>query len=102
MKVLKFMGYSDDTFGEYGYSNIDHDNCASGKPITFEVKAGGKTIYVTGQYSRFGNGCWGIEVAPAEEDNLPDWQMELKFKGYTAVLNVYVPHDEIEINYIKR
>ena len=102
MRVLKFMGYSDDTFGEYGYSNIDYDNCSNRKPITFEVTAEGKTIYVTGQYSRFGNGCWGIEVAPAEEDNFPDWTMELKFEGYTAVLTVYVPHDDVEINHIKR
>ncbi len=26
MKTLKFMGYSDDTFGEYGITNEDIDN----------------------------------------------------------------------------
>ena len=30
---LRFEGYSDDTFGEYGVTNDDYDNSASGKPI---------------------------------------------------------------------
>ena len=29
MRILKFHGYSDDTFGEYGETGQDVDNCGS-------------------------------------------------------------------------
>lgn len=29
MRMLKFEGYSDDTFGEYGVTNQDVDNCGA-------------------------------------------------------------------------
>jgi len=32
MKTLKFKGYSDDIFGEYGVTNTDYDNCAIDYP----------------------------------------------------------------------
>lgn len=38
MHTLKFHGYSDDTFGEYGVTNQDCDNCASGMPIQCVVE----------------------------------------------------------------
>ena len=101
LKILRFMGYSDDTFGEYAYSNIDYDNCASGKPITFKITAGGKSMYVTGQYSKFGDGVWDIGVS-AKEDELPNWEMNLTFDAYTPVLTIYVPHDEISIEHIRK
>lgn len=101
MQRLKFYGYSDDTFGEYGVSNIDYDNCANGKPITFEIKANNQSIYVTGQYNMFNNGCWSIGIAAADEDNLPDWTMRLSFEGYSTVLEVDVP-DDFTIQYVER
>ena len=87
------MGHSDDTFGEYAYFNEDFDTCGSGEPVTYKVSSGNKAIYVTGQYSRFGNGCWSIDVASENEDNLPSWPMSIHFEGYTAVLEISVPDD---------
>ena len=101
MKTLKFYGCSDDTFGEYNETNTDYDNCGSNKPITFEIKAEGKSVFVTGQYSRFGNGCWGIDVAAADEDNLPDWNMRIGFEDYSTVLEIEVP-DDVQIEHIER
>lgn len=101
MKTLKFMGYSDDTFGEYGVTNEDHDDCGNGTSMTFEVKAEGKTMYVTGKYSPNGSGCWLVGAEPADEDNLPDWTMRMYFKGYTAVLEVDVP-DDVTVQYVKK
>ena len=48
MKTLKFMGYSDDTFGEYGVTNDDIDNCGSGDPIQCVIEAGDTALIVTG------------------------------------------------------
>ena len=36
-KKYIFEGYSDDTFGEYGISNIDHDDCGSGSIRYFTI-----------------------------------------------------------------
>lgn len=40
MKTLKFEGYSDDTFGEYGVTNQDVDNCATMEPIQCVIDCG--------------------------------------------------------------
>ncbi len=37
MPILRFEGYSDDTFGEVAHFKDDYDNCASGKPIEYLV-----------------------------------------------------------------
>lgn len=37
---LKFEGYSDDTFGEYGVTGEDVDDCGSMEPIQCIVNAG--------------------------------------------------------------
>ena len=105
MKTYRFHGYSDDTFGEYGITNIDKDNCASGKSITFQMTdtKTDQSIYVTGQYGRYGNDTWGVEVTPVNEYNMPAWTMRMLFEDYTAVLEVDVPDDaDIEIQYIDR
>ena len=101
MKTLKFYGYSDDTFGEHCVTNETHDDCAEGTAMTFQVTADGKSAYVTGQYSRHGSGCWNVSVEPADEDNLPDWQMRIYFEGYTTVLEMDVP-DDVLVQYIER
>ena len=101
MKTLIFRGYSDDTFGEFNVFNEAQDNCANMKSITFVVMAQGKTLYVTGQYGRYGNGTWGIDVAPADEDELPDWQIELSFKEYSTILTIIAP-DDVMMDWIKR
>ena len=99
MKILKFYGHSDDTFGEYGVTGLDFDNCANGKPIIFKVSADGKAVFVTGQYSRYGNNTWGIDIAFEDEDSKPDWTMRLSFKDYTTVLEMDVP-DGFALEYI--
>lgn len=40
MTTLKFYGNSDDTFGEYGVTGQDCDNCGSGKPVQCVVDCG--------------------------------------------------------------
>lgn len=97
MKTLRFEGHSDDTFGEYGVTHIDHDNCANGSPIVFEVSAEGKSILVTGKYDRWDIGTWDIGVSIVEEDNCPDWAMRIRFEGYTTVLEIDVP-DDVTVN----
>ena len=37
MPILRFEGYSDDTFGEIAHTKDDYDNCASGAPIEYLV-----------------------------------------------------------------
>lgn len=34
MRTLKFHGYGDDTFGEYGVTGQDCDNCANESPFS--------------------------------------------------------------------
>ena len=43
MKTLRFQGYSDDTFGEYGVTNQDVDNCGSCKPIQCLITVSGNS-----------------------------------------------------------
>jgi hypothetical protein len=94
MKTLKFMGYSDDTFGEYGVTNEEIDNCGSCKPIQCVINAGDTALIVTGQYSRFGTGTWDIGISLfVEEYNLPDWAIRTSFEDYTTVLEIDVPDD---------
>ncbi len=78
MKTLKFMGHSDDTFGEYGTTMDDVDNAGSGTPIQCVVEADGTALIVTGQYDRNGTGTW---------------DMRISFEGYTTVLEIDVPDD---------
>lgn len=62
MKTLKFMGHSDDTFGDYGTTMDDIDNCGSCEPIQCVIEADGTALIVTGQYNRNGTAP-GISVS---------------------------------------
>ena len=95
MRVLRFHGYSDDTFGEYGVMDLDWDNCASGKPITFKVTAGKESLYVTGQYNRLGNGCWDVSVTQVREGDNPTFPIRVFFEVYSTVVEIEVPDDFI-------
>lgn len=81
MNPLRFHGYSDDTFGEYGRTKDDFDNCASGKPIDWAVTdASGCGVLVSGQYGKH-NSCWSIAVTPwsdEEEPATPPWPMRIE------------------------
>lgn len=94
MKILKFYGYSDDTFGEYGVTNPSVDNCGSGKPIQCEIIADGYSLLVVGQYDRNNNGCWDVGICQHEEcEIIPSWHTRISSDEYTAVLEIDVPDD---------
>lgn len=91
MKILTFMGHSDDTF-EISETGDGYDNCASGEPIRCIVVAEGKSLVITGQYSRFDNGCWDISIGMEDEEaEFPDWDIKFGFKGYSTTLKLVVP-----------
>ena len=105
MMKLKFEGYSDDTFGEYGVTGEDVDNCGSMEPIQCVVNAGTHgRLMVIGQYSKVScnNGCWMIGISKVEEEDvLPDWNISL-LKGdmeYSPVLELEIP-DNINVTLI--
>ena len=78
MKEFVFNGHSDDTFGEYKQTNDDHDNCASGEPILYELKKpDGAGILVSGTYSVNGTGCWMIGASLIDEDKPVDWKITM-------------------------
>ena len=90
MNTMKFEGHSDDTFGEYGVTNIDFDNCASGNPIQFLLEApDGNRLVVTGIYTH--TGVWSIGICTEEDMALPDWPMRWGANGYTTTLEIDVP-----------
>lgn len=99
---LEFEGYSDDTFGEYGVTGEDVDNCGTMEPIQCVVDGGeyGR-LMVIGQYSKAScnNGCWMIGISKVEEEDvLPDWNISL-LQGdmeYSPVLELEIP-DNINV-----
>lgn len=86
MPILRFEGYSDDTFGEVDFFTDDHDNCASGEPIEYLVQHGDHAIVVTGQHCPGNSGSWMIGVAnydPNSEDkDFPRWPMRIEVQDY--------------------
>ena len=97
MKTLKFEGYSDDTFGEYGVTHNDCDNCASLEPIQCLVKSGDESLVVVGQYAKTAlDACWVIGVTmEAENKDIPEWDMRVKTakNKYSPILEIDVPDD---------
>lgn len=80
MKTLRFEGHSDDTFGEYGVTNDDYDNCASGTPIDWIVTAPSQPdvgLVVTGQHCPGLSGSWLVGISsydPKFHDlAMPSW-----------------------------
>lgn len=88
MPILRFEGYSDDTFGEVAHTKDDYDNCASGEPIEYLVSdwATGNAIVVTGQHCPGNSGSWMIGVAnhdpDAEDKDFPRWPMRIEAQDY--------------------
>lgn len=97
MKRLKFYGCSDDTFGEYGTTGEDVDNCGSCEPIQCVIDCGNEgRLMIIGQYSKpsINNGCWTVGISKVEEcDEFPDWKITT---GYCAEVE-YSPELIIEI-----
>lgn len=102
---LRFYGNSDDTFGEYGRTKDDYDNCASGKPIEWEVlDAFGNGVLVSGTYSDKDNGAWSISVTPwhgtptNDDLTMPEWPMRFEQATdddcpYSPVLVIEAPEN---------
>lgn len=83
MKTLVFYGNSDDTFGEYGVTNQDYNNSASGKPIQCAIDCGEHgRVLVVGQYNdaTMGSGCWIVGVTKVHDEDgiFPDWNFRYK------------------------
>ena len=110
MPKLVFQGHSDDTFGEYAYTNDDYDCCASGALIVYSVKApDGEGLNVVGQYSGKGwpndcPACWLIGVQQVDEGMaIPNWPMrfEMAESGYSPVLTIDAP-DGVKVTCVNR
>lgn len=88
MPILRFEGYSDDTFGEIAHTKDDYDNCASGEPIEYLVAhmASGMGVVVTGQHCPGKSGSWMIGVANWDPDfadtDFPRWPMRIEAQDY--------------------
>lgn len=96
--TLKFQGSGDDTFGEYGVTGEDIDNCNSLKPIQCLIEAGKEKLVVVGQYSASnpGGGCWGIGISMADEETpIPNWPMRFANGDcpYSPTLEIDVPEN---------
>ena len=84
MKTLKFEGYSDDTFACLGPKiDVDHDTCASGKPVAMLVASAeqGAGIIVVGQYAPGHAHGWLIGVSPYDPTG---WQRSRKVHPFTC------------------
>lgn len=107
MKIYKFEGYSDDTFGEYGITNIDYDDAAQGELIQFKLKnQEGHGLLITGSYfpmhdskgrEYFSGDGWTISATTLSEDNPVDWAVQLHpcFEGYRSQMTVTVPESDV-------
>lgn len=79
MPTLRFEGNSDNTFGEYGFTNDDYNKCPLYEPIEYLVNdtTRGLGVVVTGQYcpGKYSVG-WFIGVANYQPDKpFPSWPM---------------------------
>lgn len=105
MQELKFFGCSDDTFGEYGITGQDVDNCASMEPIQCVIDCGShRRLMVIGQYSRasLNNGCWMVGISKVEEEDVfPTWEMQMDGDGYTAVLTIWLPDTPFSLTWYR-
>jgi hypothetical protein len=107
MPTLKFEGYFDNLFGEYGHTNDEYDNCASGEPIKWIVRdpATGFAVIVTGQHCP-DECCWLIGISNGT-DNAPfmAWPMRLESRensyGDEARLVIEAP-DSVEVRCLTR
>ena len=108
MHRLNFYGCSDDTFGEYGVTGYDIDNCGSCEPIQCVIDCGNRgRLMVIGQYSRASanNGCWMVGVSKVdEEDEWPDWLISVEYCGeveYSPKLVICIPAGSFDLTWYK-
>lgn len=99
MKTLKFEGGSDDTFGEYGITHEEVDNCSRNTPIQCLISSKEGSLIVIGHYHLHPtDGCWTIGVSLSKEGELmPNWptRFTIDKEGYkySPILEIDVPDD---------
>lgn len=105
MRTLKFHGYGDDTFGEYGVTWQGCDNCANEEPIQCIVDCGefGRVL-VVGQYSRvsMNSGCWLVGLTKVSEyEDLPDWNFRYAQSdcAYSLALLMDLPEGDFNLEW---
>ena len=108
MHRLNFYGYSDDTFGEYGVTGDDVDNCGSCEPIQCVVDCGEMgRLMVVGQYSEASNhngGRMGGVSKVNEYDEWPDWPIRIEYCGeveYSPKLIIDIPSGPFDLEWYK-
>ena len=93
--MILIEGYSDDTFGEYETTTIDHDDCGVGSIRIYRIiDPEGVGLDICGQYNPKGTpGYWRINVQVDETDSLPDWPISIKRgeRSYSPALIVDAP-----------
>ena len=106
MHRLCFYGCGDDTFGEYGVTGDDVDNCASLEPVQCVIDCGERgRLMVIGQYSKAsaGNGCWTVGVSKVNEyDEWPDWPISVERCGeveYSPKLVIDIPEGPFDLEW---
>lgn len=100
MKLLRFEGYSDDTFSCTGRGiEVDLDTCASGAPVYLRVEAAAESMIVCGQYAPGPVGGWIIGIGPddggTEDKPIPEWGAAFTRTDcpYSPALNIVAPDD---------
>lgn len=99
-KMLRFEGYSDDTFGEALATREDYDNCASGEQIVFKVWSEGEKdgLFVVGHYCPGPLTGWMVGIGRLNEDDdkpIPAWEMRFHHSDapYSPALAILAPDD---------
>ena len=108
MHRLNFYGYGDDTFGEYGVTGDDVDNCGSCEPIQCMIDCGEQgRLMVIGQYSKasLDNGCWMIGISKVGEyDEFPDWPIQIEYCAeveYSPKITIEIPAGYFDLTWYK-
>jgi hypothetical protein len=106
MKLLRFEGYSDDTFACTGPGiDVDLDTCASGAPVYMRVEAGNESMIVCGQYAPGPVAGWIIGVGPddgeTDDKPIPGWGTTFTHQSiaYSPVLLIEAP-DDVKVSLI--
>jgi hypothetical protein len=106
MKLLRFEGYSDDTFACTGPGiDVDFDTCASGAPVYMRVEALNESMIVCGQYAPGPVAGWIIGVGPddgeTDDKPIPTWRVCTVRSGrdYSPLLLIEAP-DDVKVSLI--
>ena len=108
MHKLCFYGWSDDTFGEYGVTGDDVDNCGSLEPIQCVIEhSNGERLMVIGQYSiaTARNRCWMVGVSKVHDwDEWPNWPISVECcreVEYSPKLIIEIPAGNFDLIWYK-